>query len=156
MKEYRVKYKSIIGDLEIVSDEDSIIKVEPMKQDFEDSKNIPQILKECTSQLDEYFNGTRKEFSLKLKLVGTQFQKEVWNELMKIPYGKVVSYEDIAIKIGNEKACRAVGNANNKNNIMIIIPCHRVIGKNGSLVGYACGLDVKKKLLDMENKNTNI
>lgn len=101
----------------------------------------------------EYFNGQRKSFDLPLNPKGTEFQKKVWNALLNIPYGSTCSYKDIAVNIGNEKACRAVGGANNKNPIFIIIPCHRVIGKNGSLVGYGGGLDIKLKLLELEQNN---
>lgn len=101
-------------------------------------------------QLEEYFEGKRQEFDIKILMRGTEFQKKVWNALMEIPYGKAVSYKYIAEKIWNPNASRAVGNANNKNRIMILIPCHRVIGKDGKLVGYAGGLDKKKKLLEIE------
>lgn len=90
------------------------------------------------------------KFDLPLDARGTEFQKKVWNELLRIPYGETKSYKDIAVAIGNEKACRAIGMANNKNPIPIIIPCHRVIGSNGKLVGYAGGLNVKEKLLNIE------
>ncbi|MDO5305693.1 MAG: methylated-DNA--[protein]-cysteine S-methyltransferase, partial [bacterium] len=93
----------------------------------------------------------RTVFNLKLAPKGTPFQKKVWAELLKIPYGKTVSYQDIAVSIGNPDACRAVGMANNKNPIPIFIPCHRVIGKNGNLTGYAGGLDCKQALLEIEN-----
>ena len=102
--------------------------------------------------MNEYFSGERKKFDLPLYFEGTEFQKSVWNELRKIPYGTTVSYKDIAEGINNEKAVRAVGNANNKNKIMIIVPCHRVIGKNGKLVGFAGGLDKKEFLLEHEKK----
>lgn len=101
-------------------------------------------------QIEEYFQGQRKEFQLPLDLSGTEFCRKVWKCLMDIPYGETRSYEDIAIAVGNPKAMRAVGMANHRNPIMIVIPCHRVIGKNGSLVGYAGGLEVKKKLLNRE------
>ncbi|TQQ84370.1 methylated-DNA--[protein]-cysteine S-methyltransferase [Peptacetobacter hominis] len=104
-------------------------------------------------QLEEYFEGKRQEFDIKILIRGTEFQKKVWNALMEIPYGKAVSYKYIAEKIGNPNASRAVGNANNKNRIMILIPCHRVISKDGKLVGYAGGLDKKKKLLEIEKIN---
>ncbi|MGB4406705.1 MAG: methylated-DNA--[protein]-cysteine S-methyltransferase [Sphaerochaeta sp.] len=103
-------------------------------------------------ELDEYFSGARKTFSVPLETRGTPFQKQVWDALLEIPYGETRSYEDMAIQIGNPKACRAIGMANNRNKIGIIIPCHRVIGKNGSLVGYAGGLDKKIGLLEMEGK----
>ena len=98
----------------------------------------------------EYFNGERREFNLPIFIEGTDFQKKVWNALVNIPYGKTCSYKDIAIAIGNEKAVRAVGHANNKNKLPIVIPCHRVIGINGKLVGYAGGIDRKDKLLELE------
>lgn len=103
------------------------------------------------SQLNEYFDGKRMEFDLPLELKGTNFQIQVWNELRKIPYGKTKSYKDIAKLINNPKAARAVGNANNKNPISIIIPCHRVIGSSGKLVGYASGIEFKEKLLKLES-----
>jgi len=108
------------------------------------------IFKKSQQELDEYFSGTRKTFTVPLKTKGTPFQKLVWDALRQIPYGETRSYEDIAIQIGNPKACRAIGMANNRNAIGIIIPCHRVIGKDGSLVGYAGGLDKKIALLELE------
>lgn len=106
---------------------------------------------EAERQITEYFEGLRTAFDLPLKPRGSEFQKKVWYELKKIPYGETVSYKDIACRIGNEKACRAVGMANNKNPIPIIIPCHRVIGSNHKLVGYAYGLETKEFLLDLEH-----
>lgn len=103
-------------------------------------------------QLEEYFLGKRFNFDIPIQLEGTVFQKNVWYELCKIPYGKTLSYQDIAINVGSPKACRAVGLANNKNNISIVIPCHRVIGKNGSLTGFGGGLDKKDFLLKHEKK----
>ena len=101
-------------------------------------------LYEVYTQVNEYLTGRRKQFDVPLKYQGTQFQQSVWQELQKIPYGETRSYQEIAIGIGNEKAVRAVGQANNKNPIMIIIPCHRVIHKNGDITGFACGLEVKQ------------
>lgn len=108
------------------------------------------LIKECFNQLNEYFKGNRKEFDIPVEASGTEFQKKVWNALLDIPYGETRSYKDIAIAIGNEKACRAVGMANNRNPISIIIPCHRVIGVNGKLVGYDGGIHIKEKLLNIE------
>lgn len=102
------------------------------------------------NQLTEYFAGTRKKFDVPLDIVGTEFQKRVWKELQKIPYGKTTSYKNLSEKLGDVKAIRAVGTANGKNPIAIIIPCHRVIGENGKLIGYASGLDLKEKLLHLE------
>ncbi len=105
------------------------------------------------AQLCEYIAGKRKFFDVSYKFYGTEFQKKVWQALCTIPYGETRTYKDIALAVGNGKASRAVGLANNKNPITIIVPCHRVIGSSGKLVGYAGGLEMKKFLLDMENKN---
>lgn len=112
--------------------------------------NENNIIKECKQELTEYFNKTRTKFNCKIEFKGTNFQHQVWQALTTIPYGKTVSYQDIANMINNPKAVRAVGGAIHNNPILIIVPCHRVIGKNGKLVGFACGLDVKEKLLDIE------
>lgn len=101
-------------------------------------------------QLKEYLDGNLKKFSIDLHLIGTSFQKKVWQELMEVPYGEVCSYKDLAIRAGSPKGFRAVGMANNKNPIPIIIPCHRVIGSNGKLVGYGGGMDIKERLLELE------
>ena len=111
------------------------------------------LLDACAVQLREYFDGKRKIFDLPLKPEGTEFQLKDWNALREIPYGETRSYKDIAIAIGNPKACRAVGTANHNNPISIIIPCHRVIGSDGSLTGYGGGLDKKTYLLELEQKN---
>lgn len=112
-----------------------------------------ELLTQAAEQLSEYFNGLRREFTVPLNPKGTAFQVKVWNALSAIPYGTTKTYKDIAIECGNPKACRAVGMANNKNPIPIIIPCHRVIGASGSLVGYAGGLDIKKQLLSLETQS---
>ena len=118
----------------------------------EEQESSP-VLDMTMQQLDAYFNGKLQQFTVPFELQGTAFQKTVWEALCTIPYGTVVSYQDIAIAIGNPKAVRAVGMANNKNPISIIIPCHRVIGKQGSLTGYAGGLDKKQWLLSHERAN---
>ena len=110
------------------------------------------ILQLTISQLKEYFNGERREFSIPLAANGTEFQNKVWQALTTIPYGETWCYKDLAIAVGNPKASQAVGGANGKNPISIIVPCHRVIGKNGSLTGYAGGVDIKQVLLDLENQ----
>ena len=107
-------------------------------------------LYEVYIQVNEYFAGRRRQFDVPLKSEGTLFQQSVWRQLQKIPYGQTRSYQEIAIGIGNEKAVRAVAQANNKNPIMIIIPCHRVIHKNGDITGFACGVEVKQYLLNLE------
>jgi len=112
------------------------------------------VIEETVVQLEEYFAKKRKDFDIPLLLVGTDFQKSFWEGLMQIPYGTVTSYLDLAKSIGNAKAVRAVASANGANAISILIPCHRVVGSNGMLTGYAGGLDVKEKLLSLENSNT--
>ena len=109
-----------------------------------------EVLQKTRVQLDEYFNGERKEFDIPLLTVGTDFQKSVWEALMKVPYGETSTYLEVSKEINNEKAVRAVANANGANAIGIIIPCHRIIGSNGELVGYGGGLPVKKRLLKLE------
>ncbi|MFW2488769.1 methylated-DNA--[protein]-cysteine S-methyltransferase [Clostridium chromiireducens] len=113
------------------------------------------LLKEAIKEINEYLDGKRNSFDLPLSPEGTEFQKKVWDALKEIPCGETRSYGEIAKIIGNEKASRAVGMANNKNPIMLIIPCHRVIGANGKLVGYAGGLDIKEKLLNLEKNYEN-
>jgi len=111
------------------------------------------LIKEASKQLGEYFNKRLKEFDLPLVLYGTDFQKKVWEALRTIPYGETCSYKELAAMTGSPKASRAVGNANNRNPIPVIIPCHRVIGHDGSLTGYAAGLEIKRKLLEIESVN---
>ncbi|WP_434797555.1 methylated-DNA--[protein]-cysteine S-methyltransferase [Terrisporobacter vanillatitrophus] len=144
-------YETEIGIIGIRENNKSITDIFFSKVDTNDNIEETDLIKECFKQLKEYLEGNRRKFDLPLEARGTEFQKKVWNELLKIPYGETKSYKDIAIAIGNEKACRAIGMANNKNHIPIIIPCHRVIGSNGKLVGYAGGLNVKEKLLNIEN-----
>jgi methylated-DNA-[protein]-cysteine S-methyltransferase len=122
--------------------------VEKKHDEFEIKET--SLIKETAKQLDEYFNKKRKVFDLPIILHGTEFQVNVWKALQKIPYGETRSYGEIAAKTGNPKASRAVGMANNRNPIPIIIPCHRVIGSNGSLTGYAGGLELKQQLLELE------
>ena len=109
-----------------------------------------ELIKKCKQELDEFFEGKRKTFDLPLAPEGTAFQKKVWDALREIPYGETRTYKDIAIAVDSPKGFRAVGMANNKNPIAILIPCHRVIGAGGSLTGYAGGLDIKRKLLELE------
>ncbi|MDU2673400.1 MAG: methylated-DNA--[protein]-cysteine S-methyltransferase [Clostridium sp.] len=145
-------YESPIGKIKIEADEDSITGVYFCDEGSEGSENRAVI--ECKKQLEEYFNRKRKDFDLNIKfLKGTEFQLSVWKALSEIPYGEKVSYKYIAEKINNPKAVRAVGGANNKNPIAIIVPCHRVIGANGKMVGYAGGIDKKEFLLRLEEAN---
>ncbi len=150
MKEFKAYYPSPIGPLEVSGTFEGILSVTFAEKRFPNDRNLPECVKEGIQQLDEYFKGVRKSFSLKLLLQGTPFQKLVWQRLKKIPYGKLVSYGDVARAIGKPHAYRAVGNANNKNPIPIIIPCHRVIGSDGNLVGYGSGLWRKEWLLNHE------
>lgn len=121
--------------------------IRPLKFEKEEET---QLLKTAAEQLKEYLAGNRQTFDLPLDPRGTEFQKAVWNALLDIPFGEIRSYKHVAEAIGNPKACRAVGMANNKNPILIVIPCHRVIGSDGSLVGYGGGIDLKEKLLKLE------
>jgi methylated-DNA-[protein]-cysteine S-methyltransferase len=114
-------------------------------------RHVPSCLRACITQLEAYFHGTRQSFELKLDLEGSPFQIAVWNELLKIPYGHTISYLDLARRMNNEKASRAVGGANGHNPVSVIVPCHRVIGSNGRLVGYRGGLKRKKWLLEHEH-----
>ena len=117
---------------------------------FEKVSSGDPIVADAFNQLSEYFKRKRKSFNLQLEIIGTEFQKKVWNELSKIPYGETISYNQLAIKLGDKKSIRAAASANGANPLPIVIPCHRVIGSDGSLVGYGGGLDVKKKLLELE------
>jgi methylated-DNA-[protein]-cysteine S-methyltransferase len=144
-------YETPIGWLEVVGDEE-VIEFVRFVEDESERQMIGRsdIVSTCVQQLDEYFKGTRQVFDLPLKQVGTPFQQQVWEALETIPYGETVSYLHVAEKIGNKKAVRAIGGANNKNPIAIIVPCHRVIGKSGKLVGYEGGLWRKEYLLKLE------
>jgi methylated-DNA-[protein]-cysteine S-methyltransferase len=144
-----------LGYICIKADSDKVVSVY-----FSDIKpETPvsnKIIEECKSQLLEYFSGSRKIFSIPLDLKGTEFQIDVWHELMKIPFGEVITYSKLAHRMGDIKKIRAVGMANGKNPVGIIIPCHRVVGKNGKLVGYGGGLWRKKWLLDFESSRLNL
>jgi methylated-DNA-[protein]-cysteine S-methyltransferase len=143
--------KTPIGFTEIKGDENGITKIHVMDENVEISTIIPKDLIETVTQLQDYFLGRRTKFTFKLNLQGTEFQKKVWQELLHIPYGKTCSYLELSKKIGDVKAIRAVASANGKNPLWIVVPCHRVIGTDGSLTGYAGGLWRKKWLLEHEN-----
>jgi len=147
-----VYINSPLGITKIVGDENGIavISVSDFCTD-EISKVVPEVLQDAVSQLNEYFEGKRTDFNLKLNPKGTEFQQKVWKSLLEIPFGKTVSYMDQTKKLGDIKAIRAVASANGKNPLWIVVPCHRVIGTNGSLTGYAGGLSRKKWLLEHEN-----
>lgn len=143
--------KTVLGFTEIVGDEHGISKIHVHDAEQTVSKKIPVVLHEAVNQIQDYFEGKRTTFDLKLNPIGTAFQQKVWNELNKIPFGKTLSYHELSLKLGDVKAIRAVANANGKNPLWIVIPCHRVIGSDGSLTGYAGGLWRKKWLLEHEN-----
>ena len=140
---------SPLGITKIVGDENGI-SVISILQEGEISTKIPKELKEAVTQLQDYFEGKRTEFTFKLNPKGTDFQQKVWQELLNIPFGKTMSYLELSKKLGDVKAIRAVASANGKNPLWIVIPCHRVIGTDGSLTGYAGGLWRKKWLLEHE------
>lgn len=152
-------YKSIIGDLYIVEENNKLVCIYIGKERFEQEETLDKVrftennpvLMMATKQLHEYFNHQRKTFELPLSIIGTPFQMSVWNALLQIPYGETKSYYEIAVSINNPQAVRAVGQANKANRFPIIIPCHRVIGKNNSLTGYAGKqTQLKEKLLSLE------
>ena len=148
---YSYCYNSPIGRIFIAESDGFVTDVafHPIEDAVEKET---QLITRTIGMLREYFCGSRKEFDLPLRLKGTDFQKKAWNALLSIPYGQTRSYKEQAEAIGNKKACRAVGAANGKNPISIIIPCHRVIGSDKTLVGYGGGLEIKKALLDLERK----
>jgi methylated-DNA-[protein]-cysteine S-methyltransferase len=156
MKEFKAYYSTPIGPLQISGTPDGIVSVTFVKRRLANERNLPKCVEEGIQQLDEYFRGNRRRFSLKLLLHGTPFQKLVWQQLQKIPYGKSASYGDVARAIDRPHAYRAVGNANNRNPVAIIIPCHRVIGSDGNLVGYGGGLWRKEWLLNHEKRERDV
>lgn len=146
--------------LEIVGDEEKIHSISFFKPN-QRITNFPLegqtvVIRNCIKELEEYFSGVRKVFTIPYALNGTEFQKRVWAELEKIPYGETISYLELARRLGDEKVIRAAASANGKNKLGILIPCHRVIGANGSLTGYAGGLENKKMLLELEKRNTKM
>jgi len=160
MKQY-CYYQSPFGKLLLIGNDGILEELhfpDAAEQELiaEDCQYDETVFNEVLRQLAEYFAGNRQVFDLKIVPKGTPFQKRVWQELQKIPFGRTASYGEIAERVGNAKACRAVGMANNKNPIPIIVPCHRVIGKNGSLVGFGGGLDLKRQLLNLENDSSSL
>lgn len=143
-------FKCPLGVVKIVGDANGISEISILDEG-EVSDSIPNDLEQAVIQLQEYFEGKRTHFDLKLNPKGTDFQQSVWQELLNIPYGETLSYMELSKKIGDVKAIRAVAAANGKNPLWIVIPCHRVIGTDGSLTGYAGGLWRKKWLLELEN-----
>ncbi|GAA4761945.1 MULTISPECIES: methylated-DNA--[protein]-cysteine S-methyltransferase [Flavobacterium] len=143
---------SPLGITKIEGDEKGITVISVLSEG-EVSKEIPKVLQEAVNQLHDYFEGNRTDFTFKLNPKGTEFQQKVWQELLNIPFGKTMSYLDLSKKLGDVKAIRAVASANGKNPLWIVVPCHRVIGTDGSLTGYAGGLWRKQWLLEHENPN---
>jgi methylated-DNA-[protein]-cysteine S-methyltransferase len=153
INQQKLDYNSPIGVIEIISTDEAICSIMFSERDIPINMiqdRTPKVLEDCCGQLDEYFKGERYEFTFPYIYEGTDFQKNVWNALTSIPYAKTGSYKDIAVSIGNEKAIRAVGSANGKNKLSIVIPCHRIIGSSGKLTGYAGGLWRKEWLLQHE------
>ncbi len=145
-----------ITSLYIVQDTNEVDVLDDSADEIDTYKECKtELLDKASQELNEYFEGKRKDFDLPLRMRGTEFQMKVWKALCQIPYGETRCYEDIAKSIENPKACRAIGGANNKNHIMIMIPCHRVIGKNGSLVGFGGGIEAKRFLLELEKNSDN-
>ena len=149
-------FKSPIGNLIICEENHKITRIYLQAKEEDITPGganhlHSDLLYEAYKQLQEYFSGKRKTFDLPINPQGTPFQQKVWSALQDIPFGETRIYEDIAIAIGNKKALRAVGQANNRNPILIVVPCHRVINKNGQLGGFGCGIETKKILLDLEN-----
>jgi len=143
--------KTPLGIAKLEGDEEGLFAITVLNGDEKTSDIIPECLEDAVYQLQEYFEGKRKNFTLELKPQGTDFQKRVWDGLLKIPYGKTVSYLDLSKTLGDVKAIRAVAAANGKNPLWIVVPCHRVIGSDGSLTGYAGGLHRKRWLLAHES-----
>ncbi|MFM2596688.1 methylated-DNA--[protein]-cysteine S-methyltransferase [Vibrio fortis] len=151
-KSFKSVYDAPIGKMIIVSDGESIIEIDHVNHNESITSNPNELCHLATKQLDEYFAGTRIEFDLPLKAIkGTDFQKAAWQALTTIPYGETISYGEQAKRMNNPKAVRAVGGANGKNPFSIVVPCHRVIGENGTLTGYTGGMNRKEWLLEFEH-----
>lgn len=146
-------YETEFGLLRFEYENNKIVGIDILEKGISNKGEQTPLTDEAYHEFIEYFEGKRKEFSFPYELRGTEFQKKIWQALCDIPYGETRTYKEIAIKVGNPKACRAVGMANNKNPILIAVPCHRVIGTNGKLVGYGSGIEMKKDLLDLEKTN---
>lgn len=158
----RVQFKldtQKIGPLYLVADGETLVGIfwkpqaSPLLKTLGGKTAEEKFLKRAVAQIEEYLSGERSSFDLPLALEGTEFQKLVWNELQKIPYGETISYRELARRIKNEKAIRAVGTANGRNPVSLIVPCHRVIASDGTLGGYAGGLPIKTMLLELEKKS---
>ena len=158
MNKFQWKMQSSIGPLYLTVNKIGLVAIlwkkanTPMLKFLDDNSAESKIMLQAITEINEYLKGERRKFSIKLLPEGTEFQQRVWNELKKIPYGETRSYKDIAICLNDKNASRAVGTANGKNPISLIVPCHRVINTSGSLGGYAGGLDIKTILLELERK----
>jgi len=161
MPPFTTYYNSPIGLLKIAGTETYISEIlfvekgEHIAASYPVPDYVPPVLQQCVDELMEYFSGVRKQFTIPVAQTGTDFQQKVWNELLGIDFGKTISYMDMAKRLGDPKVIRAAASTNGKNKIAIIVPCHRVIGSNQTLVGYAGGLWSKRWLLDHENKIAN-
>ncbi|UCE93296.1 MAG: methylated-DNA--[protein]-cysteine S-methyltransferase [Flavobacteriaceae bacterium] len=152
MESYAIAYiNTPLGIAKVVRNDEGISEISVIEEKLPLTEHPSEVLTECIKQLNEYFEGHRKIFTVRLNPAGTSFQKRVWKELLTIPFGKTSTYMQQTLKLGDKKAIRAVATANGKNPIWVIIPCHRVIGKDGSLTGYAGGLWRKKWLLEHES-----
>ena len=149
---HQYSYETILGSVTFVEEDGTLLAITTHRS-FEGIIKETNLIKEAYRQFSEYLERERRVFDLPFKMQGTEFQKRVWKALCDIPYGETRSYKQIAEAIGNPKAVRAVGMANNKNPLLVVVPCHRVIGANGQLVGYASGLEKKQFLLQLENPN---
>jgi len=154
MPGYFLRMESPIGRISLVSNETHLKSVTFSDEQAEEPEHLPDILLQAAAQLKEYFDGTRTRFDLAIDPDGTAFQKKVWQKLLEVPFGKTKSYRDIALELGSVLNTRAVGTANGRNPVSIIVPCHRIIGHDGKLVGYAGGLERKKWLLLHESGHT--
>lgn len=146
----RITFDSPIGKMGIIEENEKIVRIELVSEDEKTEENSTPLLEKARRQLFEYFEGKRREFDFPHEFSGTDFQKAVWRELENIPFGETRTYGEIAAAIGKPKASRAVGGACNRNHILIAVPCHRVIGAGGKLIGFAWGTDMKKWLLGHE------
>ncbi len=151
--QYQTSYNSPLGFLNLKSDGQFITEISFSESELQEQNDCAVIL-QCKQQLEDYFSGKSIEFDLPLNPKGTEFQQKVWNELIKIPYGETITYMELAVRLGDAKAVRAVGTANGRNPIAIVIPCHRVIGAGNKLTGYAGGIWRKKILLELEMKHS--
>lgn len=145
---------SPVGELQIITSETGVVAIlwpDDERWDYDTTDGVNPIADQAAMELDEFFAGTRTEFTVSLDLRGTDFQRAVWESLTDIPFGQTVSYAEQADRLGKPTAVRAVASANGKNPVSIIVPCHRVIGSNGTLTGYAGGLEAKRRLLDLES-----